>query len=82
MPVYRYECEDGHLVEERRPVAKRNDPSSCPRCLAPLHKVFMPTHVAPIGGIPNRLNRHWNESGKAIDRGKVDDLVDRAVKPA
>ena len=80
MPLYAYHCPDcSDDVELMVPMVDRDTPR-CPSCDTRLLRHRSTPHLAPIGGIPNRLNRHWNESGKAIDRGKVDDFIDRAVK--
>lgn len=32
MPLYRYECTEGHVVEEFRPITGRRDPLTCGIC--------------------------------------------------
>ena len=32
MPTYVYVCPEGHQVELRRPIAKRDEEAACPEC--------------------------------------------------
>ena len=40
MPVYEYECVNGHLTERIRPVSSRNDPMQCADCGLPARLIM------------------------------------------
>ena len=41
MPIYEYECTScGHIFESVRPLARRDDPSTCPECDSPGKRKF------------------------------------------
>jgi putative FmdB family regulatory protein len=68
MPTYVFECpECDHLVEHTLRVSNRNEAISCERCdHSKMKRIIARPHIAPIGGIPNCLNQHWNEGGKIL----------------
>jgi putative FmdB family regulatory protein len=82
MPRYEFRCTVCHNVwDVYVPVDERDDPRPCLVCQEGKGvRVMQVPHVAPIGGIPNRLNRNWDESGTPIDTYAVDKFVDGAVR--
>lgn len=61
MPLYEYVCDNGHRFTARRSVEDR-EYALCPHnCILFGKKKFSRPHNAPIPGIYNRVNRHWNE---------------------
>lgn len=75
MPTYVYVCKpcDGEPFERELPVVERNS-VCCPTCFSPATRRFVAPHVAPIGGIPNRLNLGWDEGDR---RSKTFDTTGR-----
>lgn len=67
MPVYAFECCECSYVEDRlMSVSKRHEALNCPEChgLGTMLKMLTAPHIAPIPGIPNRINQHWNEGDR------------------
>lgn len=83
MPLYEYRCVYESCYRELglltlRAATQDRDAQQCPRCRSFLKRRYVAPHAAPIPGIPNRVNRHWNEDGAAIDTHAVDALVEGA----
>ena len=44
MPLYEYECVNGHRFEAIRPMERRGDPIHCDKCRGLAHLVMSRTH--------------------------------------
>jgi putative FmdB family regulatory protein len=65
MPIWDFECVNGHRVERLVKIEDRDRPRLCSTCREPLARKISPTHVAPDGvysyapnvGDPERFER-------------------------
>lgn len=62
MPRYQYACRTCHEPREFWASIQDRDHQDCPQCGDRLVRRYMAPHMAPIGGIYNRLNKNWNEN--------------------
>lgn len=68
MPRYQYVCRTCHAPRDFWSSIADRDHQDCPQCGDRLVRSYTAPHVAPIGGIYNRLNAHWNEdSSTTVD---------------
>lgn len=65
MPIYQYQCEQGHVTERIRRIDHRNEPVACESCQQPSALIIARSHVGPDGiysyapniGDPERFER-------------------------
>lgn len=85
MPIYSYKCNRcGKVIDERRPVEQRDHKiimhfkevdGEFMECKGMVRRVYRAAHNAAIPGQHNRINRHWNESGRPIEREFADVMI-------
>lgn len=63
MPRYQYACTTCHAPREFDCAIQDRDHQDCHQCGDRLVRRYSTPHIAPIGGIYNRLNANWNEDG-------------------
>lgn len=57
MPLYEYECQNGHHVEEIRDYPSRDSESTCTSCGEPLKRVPSAANSTVLGGTPRFYRR-------------------------
>jgi putative FmdB family regulatory protein len=81
MPIYSYECPNGHESEDLRRVANREDPHSCPQCGEPAKAVITAVAFDNLGmgcdsGFPTFYDK-WAKLQTSKNSGKSWDSNNR-----
>lgn len=74
MPIYDYECKNGHVVEELRSVNARHDDLVCPQCEEAMTLVVGAPHFGVLAmgcdsGFPTFYDK-WAKLQRAKNTGK------------
>lgn len=77
MPMYFYQCEEGHLFEAIRPVANRDDPINCPKCNKPAKRNFEMTAREVFILIPKRHRADMENEAVRFVAGETKEEVER-----
>lgn len=65
--MYDYQCERGHVTARYRKLEERNQSIPCQTCGKDAGRAYItPPHMGAIPGIPNRINKDWNETGQVL----------------